>query len=186
MAHLAILADYTMEAMVIDEWVAAEVNRPGAYAEWMGTLSVYAGMTPGSKLREWLESRADLHFDFLFLLRDEICAMGDLLVDRLHGMYFLSSSLRRAATLQLLTGYFQEPLHYRPRVLFGPSDRVLWDFMCAVGMCAYVVTKDAREAAEYGLTTLEARYVQWDEDHGRQLLPNDVPQGVAPEPESWD
>ena len=156
------------------------------YSRWISSLPVDLAMSKGTWLRKFMEDNPVFHLDFLIVRAADIAAFGEDLVGKCHGVYFLSSTLKRSATLALLQSYFRDPLYYNLPELLGPNDRIVWDYMVAVGLLAFQVNQDPVAAARYGLVCLEACYEAWYEDHGRWLIPSQIPQGAQPVPESWD
>ena len=156
------------------------------YRRWISSLPVDLAMSKGNWLRKFMEDNPVFHLDFLVARAVDIAAGGEDLVGRCHGVYFLSSTLRRSSTIALLQSYFRNPLFYKLPELLGPNDRIVWDYMVAVGLLSYQCDWDPVQAAHYGITALEACYEAWYVDHGRWLIPSQIPQGDQPVPESWD
>jgi hypothetical protein len=186
MAHLVIFEEFKCDLIVMSDWLPLEMANPGCYAVWLDSLPLEEFFETGSKLRIEVESNPILHHDLLVQRCQELADMGEMVVGKYHGWYFLGSTLRRTAAVALLQGYFVNRLSLNTLGLFGPRDRMVWDLMVAVGLLSYRVTGDPSEAALHGLTSLEARYLAWFEDHGRWLISSQVFQEDQPEAESWD
>ena len=170
MAHMAILED-ELEAVpevlayLPEAWLQGDMQ---ALDLWLGDQNTLEGLTPGTPFRSILSRYDSVRTRWLHKVRHDIASFGDVLVCRHHGWYFLGAggiSMRRAASLELLAQALRDLDGYDPRLLFTRNDGVIWDFLLAVGLCAYTVTGDAADSAEHALSTLEARFVQWREEN---------------------
>ena len=170
MAHMAILEN-ELEAVpdlpvyLPQEWL---VGNGESLDRWLDSQDTLEGLTPGTPFRSILSRYDSVRLRWLVKFRRDISSFGDVLVCRHHGWYFLGQggvSLRRVASVRLLTEALRGIADCDPRHLFTRNDGVVWDFLLAVGLCAQLVTGDAADSTEHAISVLEARYVQWREEN---------------------